>query len=212
MNYKIISTGSKGNAVFMEDCEVLIDCGVSYKALNDIFRQIKVVLLTHQHSDHLNRSTLKRLLDERPSLRVGCPVYLYGILTEEIKIPPERIDVYAYDLVYDYGEFAVMPFPVPHNVPNCGYILSTDAEKIFYATDVGNLDYISAEGCDMYFIEANYGEAEIEERISEKKLNGGFIYERDVLTNHLSYEQAMDFLLRNNTKGAEYVLLHKHID
>ena len=151
-------------------------------------------------------------MSERPTVRVGCPMYLYGVLTEEMNIPPGRVDVYGYDLYYDYGDFGITPFPVPHNVPNCGYILNIGDERIFYATDAGNLDHVSAEGCDMYFIEANYGEEEIEERISGKKVDGRFIYERDVLNNHLSYEQAMDFLIRNNTKNAEYVLLHGHIE
>ncbi|MBR5216233.1 MAG: MBL fold metallo-hydrolase [Bacteroidales bacterium] len=212
MNYKIISTGSKGNAVFFPECGILIDCGVSFASLNDIRKDIKIILLTHRHSDHLNKATLKRLMKERPSLRVGCMVYMYDILTEEMGIPAERVDVYGYDLLYDYGEWNITPFPVPHNVPNCGYILNIEGKKIFYATDSGNLDHVSAEGCDMYFIEANYGEDEIQDRISEKKVDGRFIYERDVLNNHLSYEQAMDFLIRNNTKNAEYVLLHGHIE
>ncbi len=212
MNYEIISTGSKGNAVFFPECGILIDCGVSFKSLNGVYKSLKLILLTHQHSDHLNKATLRRLLKERPTLRVGCAMHLYPILVEDPGIDADRIDVYAFDLLYDYGEWQVSPFPVPHNVPNCGYILSTMGEKVFYATDAGNLDHISAEGCDMYFIEANYGEKEIEERISEKKTNGEFAYERDVLMNHLSYEQAMDFLIRNNTKGADYVLLHGHID
>lgn len=212
MNYEIISTGSKGNAVFFPECGILIDCGVPFKSLSDVYKKIQLVILTHKHSDHLNGATLKKLIRERPTLRVGCPMYLYGILSEDLGIDPDRIDVYGYELLYDYIRFTITSFALPHNVPNCGYIITADGEKVFYATDAGNLDYVSAEGCDMYFLEANYGEDEIQDRISEKKTDGGFIYERDVLNNHLSYEQAMDFLLRNNTKNAEYVLLHGHID
>ena len=54
MEYNIISTGSKGNAVVINDV-ILIDCGVSFRALKDVYKNIKIVLLTHIHSDHFSR-------------------------------------------------------------------------------------------------------------------------------------------------------------
>ena len=59
MEYNIISTGSKGNAVVINDV-ILIDCGVSFRALKDVYKNIKIVLLTHIHSDHLTGEQLKR--------------------------------------------------------------------------------------------------------------------------------------------------------
>jgi glyoxylase-like metal-dependent hydrolase (beta-lactamase superfamily II) len=49
MNYVVVSTGSKGNAVIIEDF-ILIDCGVSFKALSEKCSKLKIVLLTHIHS------------------------------------------------------------------------------------------------------------------------------------------------------------------
>lgn len=34
MDYKILASGSKGNAVILND-EILIDCGITYKHLKD---------------------------------------------------------------------------------------------------------------------------------------------------------------------------------
>ena len=42
MVYKIIQTGSKGNALLLGD-ELLVDCGVSFKKLKD--EKIRLVLL-----------------------------------------------------------------------------------------------------------------------------------------------------------------------
>lgn len=64
MEYNIISTGSKGNAVVINDV-ILIDCGVSFRALKDVYKNIKIVLLTHIHSDHFNRRTIKALANNR---------------------------------------------------------------------------------------------------------------------------------------------------
>ena len=77
IDVKVISTGSKGNAVFL-DGQVLIDCGVPFSKLADagVVEQIKYIFLTHQHKDHLNVTTLKRLLFENPLIRVIYNRYL----------------------------------------------------------------------------------------------------------------------------------------
>lgn len=46
MEYKIISTGSKGNAVVV-DGRILIDCGVPFRRLESVYRDLDAVLLTH---------------------------------------------------------------------------------------------------------------------------------------------------------------------
>ena len=58
VKYNIISTGSDGNATILEDF-VLIDCGVPYKALEPYVTKLKLVLLTHIHSDHFQKRTIK---------------------------------------------------------------------------------------------------------------------------------------------------------
>ena len=81
MEYNIISTGSKGNAVVINDV-ILIDCGVSFRALKDVYKNIKIVLLTHIHSDHFNRRTIKALANNRPTLRFAAGVHLLNDLVE----------------------------------------------------------------------------------------------------------------------------------
>ena len=66
MNYRIIESGSSGNATIVENI-ILIDCGVSFKKLKDYYQELKLVLLTHIHSDHFNKTTLKKLAKERPT-------------------------------------------------------------------------------------------------------------------------------------------------
>lgn len=41
IDYNIIATGSKGNAVVI-DQKILIDCGVSFKALSKVYRALRV--------------------------------------------------------------------------------------------------------------------------------------------------------------------------
>lgn len=49
MEYDVISTGSHGNAVVINR-EILIDIGVPFKSLKDVYKGLKLVLLTHIHS------------------------------------------------------------------------------------------------------------------------------------------------------------------
>lgn len=60
IDLEIISTGSNGNAVFL-DGQVLIDCGVPFNKLVEceVVDRVKYVFLTHQHGDHCNVATLK---------------------------------------------------------------------------------------------------------------------------------------------------------
>ena len=44
MTYNIISTGSKGNAVVING-RILIDCGVPFKALEPVKKDLRLVLL-----------------------------------------------------------------------------------------------------------------------------------------------------------------------
>ena len=208
MNYNIISTGSKGNAVVVNN-HILIDCGVPFKALKDVYKDLQIVLLTHIHTDHFKQKTLKRLAEERPTLRFGCCEWLVNDLVES-GVPKQSIDVLEIGKIYDYKAFKISPIKLYHNVPNCGYRLFIDGEKAIYATDTSHMIGIKAKGYDLYMIEANYDKEELQERINAKLEAGGYCYELNVASRHLSHEQASEWLMENMDEKSEYVFLHAH--
>lgn len=208
MRYNIISTGSQGNAVVLNDY-ILIDCGVSFKALKNVYKDLKLVLLTHEHFDHINKTTIKLLAKERPTLRFGCCKWLVPILVE-CDVPKQNIDVYEIGKIYDYRLFKVSPIKLYHNVENCGYRLFFGDKRAIYATDTAHLNGITAKDYDLYMIEANYTEEDLEERIIAKTAAGQYCYELQVAERHLSHEQASEFLLANMGKHSQYVFLHQH--
>jgi ribonuclease BN (tRNA processing enzyme) len=211
--YKIIATGSTGNAVLING-NILIDCGVPYKALSGIVPGLKIILLSHVHSDHFNASTIRRIARERPMLRFGCCRWLVKPLLD-CGVSQLQIDAYEPDKHYCYSGFSLSPVALSHDVPNCGYKLYVDRkymgeDKIFYATDTVNLDGIEAKDFDTYLIEANYEDDEIHERIKAKESLGIYPYETRVLDNHLSKAKADDFIIRNAGANSEYQYLHMH--
>lgn len=214
-DYDILATGSTGNAVVING-EILIDCGVPMKKLRQsgYIKSLKLVLLTHQHSDHFNPSTVKALHKERPSLRWGCCEWMVPHLLDA-GLDKRVIDVLnpyqKSDSALLYKKLAIIhPEFIPHDVPNCAWHIFDGREHLFYATDTGTLDGIEAKNYDLYLIEANHTRSEIESRIAEKISSGQFAYEYRAARNHLSREQALDWLAKNMGPTSEAVFLHQH--
>ncbi len=210
MNYKIISSCSTGNATIIRDI-ILIDCGVTFKKLEKYYKQLKIVLLTHVHQDHFNRSTIKRLAQERPTLRFACCEWLLQPLLE-CGVERRNIDILQIGTKYDYKLFKIVAIKLYHDVNQCGYRILFDDYKVIYMTDTKTIEGISAKNYDLYLVEANYKENELEGRIKQKQLQGDFTYEWRVKDTHLSEEQCVEFLLNNMGKNSEYVFMHQHIE
>lgn len=210
MNYKIISSCSTGNAVILKNI-ILIDCGVTFKRLEKYYKDLKIVLLTHIHSDHFNKTTIRKLAEERPTLRFACCEWLLKDLIE-CGLNKKNIDVLQIGTKYDYKAFKIVPVKLYHDVPQCGYRVLFDNYKVFYATDTKTLDGISAKNYDLYLVEGNYDVDEIQERIKQKQKECKFVYEFRAKDNHLSKQQATDFLLNNMGEKSEYVMMHEHIE
>lgn len=208
LTYNVISTGSSGNAVVINDF-ILIDCGVPFKSLKNVYKNLKLVLLTHIHGDHFNETAIKQLAKERPTLFFGCCEWLIRPLID-CGVNKSKILPLKCGQIYDLGACKVSPVKLYHDVPNCGYRLYIGSERALYITDTGTVDGITAQNYDLYMIEANYLTDEITERIAEKETTGEYSYEKAVLYRHLSKEQADDFLLNNMGNRSKYIYLHMH--
>lgn len=208
MNYNIIATGSDGNAVVINGY-MLIDCGISFKALAAVKKQLKIVLLTHIHSDHFNPTTIRRLAAERPTLRFACCDWLLPVLIG-CGVQKKNIDLLKVGKIYNYGAFKLSPIKLYHDVDNCGWRIFIGSEKAIYITDTTTVQGITAKDYDLYLIEANYSEPEIQERIKAKEVLGQYIYEYRVLRTHLSKEECDQWLLENIGENSEYVYIHQH--
>lgn len=204
MNYKVINTGSDGNATVLNRT-VLIDCGVTFKKLKPYIKELQLVLLTHVHQDHFNKRTIKLLAEERPKLRFGCCEWLVQELLD-LGISKKRIDVYKIREKYTYTDtLSVQPIKLYHDVPQCGYRVLIDGYKCIYCTDTNTLDGIKAQNYDFYFIEGNY---ENEQELHERAYTD--YYENRVKSTHLSKEYATNWLLENMGTNSVYVWMHEH--
>lgn len=203
----VLASGSKGNAVIYGK-SILVDCGVPFALIKPYLKEIQLILLTHEHGDHLNVATLKKIISERPALRVGCCEWLNDKL-DFVK----NLDIYQIGSLYDYGVVKISPIQLYHDVPNCGYRLFFDIMKIIHATDTAHLEGITASEYDVYAIEHNYDEDAVFESIKAIEAAGGYAHQRGSINSHLSDQQATEFIWKNKGKKEPLIVrLHEHKD
>ena len=209
MIFQEIKSGSNGNCYIYND-NLMLDCGISYKQVKPYMKNIKILCLSHIHGDHFNIKTIKSIIANFPLIHIICGEWLVPNLIEN-GIPKKNIWVLKTNTKYNLGQYTIELIPTLHDVPNCAYkiIINKTNYKIFHATDLGNLDNISAKNFNLYNIEANYQQKLLEQHRKEKDENYEFDYTYRVEEKHLSYEQAMNFLVENMGNESEYNLLHK---
>lgn len=207
MKYKVISTGSKGNAVLYHGC-ILVDIGVSFSLLEEYLWDIKLILLTHHHSDHFNMGTLKRVMEERPTLRLLCPVHMTRFIELSGNLSG-NIDICDIGCSMDYGDFVIIPVQLYHDCENFGYRIIHGNYKIFHATDTHTLEGIEARNYDLLAVEHNYDEDQIHDSIKKKQENGQYVYEHRALNTHLSEQKAREFIYKNKGPNTKVLRLHQ---
>lgn len=208
ITYNLLASGSSGNCLIINKFLVL-DLGVPFKKIKPYYKDIKLVFISHGHIDHLNKTCVKMLARERPTVRFCVGKWLVSILLE-CGVSKQNIDIIEAPKVYDYGICRISPVVLYHDIPNFGLRIFIGDEKAIYIVDTHTVKGIQAKGYQWYFIESNYDEDDLEQRIREKTAAGQYCYELNVAERHLSHTQASEWLLANMNKNSEYVFLHQH--
>lgn len=221
MNCEVISTGCKsGNAVLLNG-SILFDCGVPFSMLEKFYRNLSLVFLTHIHRDHFNSRTLSKLARRRPMLRF---VVSGNLLTEIVTVAHVPLEQVVYipqggtKVITEYGTGAKIeasPFQLLHDIANVGWLVNItggDAPgSAMYATDTHHIP-ICAPGLDLYMLEANYKQDDLNDRIRRKAEEGTFSYEGRVMQTHMSLETAVEWLQENaDPYKSRIVFLHQHV-
>lgn len=204
VEYKLISTGSKGNAIIYENT-ILVDCGVSYKLLADEISDVKILLLTHDHADHVRIPVLKRLVRDLPNLVIMCGQWL-EYATKGLET--SRIVYCEFGKSYKVGNNIFSMVKAFHDTENCGWKIQIGDKKIFHMTDTYTLDGVSAKDYDLYVLEGNFDEETIQREIEEAYEKGEFTYKVGVPNSHLSFQKAYRFFYLNKKNDSELKIIH----
>jgi hypothetical protein len=172
LNYISFGSGSSGNACYVgtDRGGVVVDAGIPAedieKALraNGIpMRNVRGLLLTHDHSDHVRYSY--NLLRTHRHLSLFCtPRVLNGLLRRHSiskRIKEYHVPIFK-EIPFKVGELEITAFDVPHDgSDNMGFSIEFADHRFVLATDLGAVTdraryYMSR--ANYLVIEANYDE------------------------------------------------------
>lgn len=197
MYYEIISTGSKGNSVIIND--VMVDCGIAFKKLKEYLYDVKYLLLTHIHSDHIKPTTLKRIKKEFPHIKV--------IGNYEVAQLYDVDHIINAGFPMDIDNYTFEAFECVHDVVTYGYTWSFNDNEIIYATDTNSLENAPERKYDYLFLESNYDVEKLELARGKRSKYGYDPYISGL--RHLSTKDCKTFYyLNRRDKSSELIELH----
>ena len=206
MDIRIIASGSKGNAYYINDgvSSLLLDAGIPIKAMQPKIdfklSELSGALITHKHNDHS-----KAVPD---LVRYGVDVYAPAEVFEAKAITSHRAHNLEPLKGVKIGEFSVMPFELQHDCVNYGFLIESTAtgERLLYFTDTFYVKY-RFERLDYILAECNYSEDVLNANIESGAVPA--VTKPRLLKSHMSINTLVDMLKSNNLSRLKQIyLLH----
>lgn len=166
-NFCSLYSGSTGNCLLLQTdkSKILIDAGVSQKKISDAlasfnveFTDIDAILVTHEHSDHVqNVGSISK--------KYNIPVYcnektLNAMPNQSIKISYENKKIFKSNKSFILNDLEILPFSIPHDAADpCGFNIIHNDKKISIATDIGHMDnniISNLKDSSFILLESNY--------------------------------------------------------
>lgn len=173
----VLGSGSSGNCtVVWTDTEaLLIDCGrLSYKYVTEQLAileipagQIKGMVITHAHSDHVGRTAARLARENKIPVYLHKRIYnniLAGADAEAIReLNDKKLVLFHPSTKFRVGEFLIFPFSTHHRAGcvtmSLGFCVMYKGRKIGYMTDCGKIDddiVAAMSGSHAAVIESNH--------------------------------------------------------
>ena len=211
MRLVTFASGSTGNcALVSAGGHILIDAGISLRRIRSHLslsgltpENISGVLITHEHSDHINGLAM---LVKYHKIPVYAPAAVAVFLRGSIPGIDACLREIEPDEAFSLGDMNIRAFPTPHDArKSVGYRIEGDA--VFgFATDMGHVteEVVSGlSGADAALIEANHD--------VDMLLGGPYpaYLKRRVLSDrgHLSNEEGAALALRLACSGTRSIIL-----
>lgn len=203
MVLNILGSSSDGNCYVLTNGKhcLVIECGVPMRDVLEVaswkLDRIDGVIISHNHRDHSKK--VKEVMGYK--LKVYCSngtAVKLGINTSE------QYNEMKSGIMYQIGEFRVMPFDVEHDAPEpFGFLIyHKDCGNILFITDTYYTEY-KFKNLENVIVECNHDEELLKASHREQKLK-----ER-IAHTHLSLESCIELLQANDlTKVRNIVLIH----
>ena len=206
MKLKVLGSSSSGNCYLIEinkNDKLILDAGINFKEvqreLHFNFKEIKGVLITHEHMDHLKYA---------PNFAVnGIDIYASKGTFEKLQLKGHRFKVIKALEQFTIGNFIILPFDTQHDAAEpLGFLIQykPTGEKLLYATDTYYIKY-KFKKLNYLLVECNY----IQD-VAKENAGNGIInktrYSR-LLESHFSLQNLLKFLQSNDLTYAKNIIL-----
>ncbi len=216
----VLASGSKGNCTLVSSAgtRLLVDAGLSCRELlrrlalcGESPSCIDAILITHEHSDHVERPACAGQAAEDSGVHDGgharCVSQVCPRQRRESRSRWSGWNYFDAGCAFDIGDVTVTPFTIPHDaVDPVGFTFRSEGIKVAVCTDLG---YMPASvrhhirGCQVLMIESNH---------DLEMLRGGpypWAVKQRVMSRvgHLSNDALADFLTTDYDGGAEFLIL-----
>lgn len=161
MRFASLGSGSRGNALVVEDGNtlVMIDCGLTranveerLKSLRRDPRDLAAVLITHEHGDHAGGVVSF-------TRRYKVPVWATPGTASAIRGLGSRRGLNCHRPL-TIGSLSIEPFPVPHDAREpCQFVFTAGKKRLGILTDTGHITPAIVdrlESCDALALECNH--------------------------------------------------------
>ena len=202
-----IASGSSGNWIYVgrDDTHLLIDTGISKNRIEEGLKRLEIkgdelngILITHEHSDHIQGLGVFSRKYEIPVY--ATPGTIEGILSYSGlgRMPEGLLHPIHTDEAFVLGDVTVNPFAISHdaNEPS-GYRLECGGKSVAVATDLGKYDDYTVEhlqNLDAVLLEANHDIHMLEVGGYPYYLKQRILGDRGHLSNELSGRLLCDIL------------------
>ena len=205
-----IASGSSGNCIYVgsDHTHLLVDTGISRKRIEEGLKKLEIkgeeidgVLITHEHSDHIQGLGVLSRKYELPIYATKGTIEGISDSTSLGKMPDGLFHTIRADEPFRLGDIEVKPFAISHDACEpTGYRFECGGRSAAVATDLGKYDEYTVSnltGLDAVLLEANHDIHMLEVGGYPYYLKQRILGDKGHLSNELSGRLLCDILHDN---------------
>lgn len=196
------SNSKQGTSIYLTPINTLFDIGVNFQKIEHLQDITDFIMISHEHSDHLNWHTLNTILLGHPTLQVLLP-YFITVPTKYNHLMKHIIQVFDESSIAltmrDGQHINVDAFEMPHgNETSFSYEVTFQNAHLLFSTDLSNTSHLPQFiKFDIIMIETNYDQDEF---ISKNGAGGAIA--------HLSVQDAIAYATSHLDEFGKIIPLH----
>lgn len=172
VSVSVLASGSRGNCAMVQSSatRILVDAGLScretfkrLKSAGEDPRSLSAIVITHEHSDHVNGLLVLAKKLKIPIFMTGATHQAWSrAVRDAVGERPEisQLELFSAGRRFQIGDIEIMPFTIPHDAADpVGFTFRAEGVKVAFATDLG---YVPASicdhlrSCDVLLLESNH--------------------------------------------------------